>query len=192
MNIKTGIVITDNELMLKVKSGDIDRLGLIFERYNKALYGYFLNLTGRTDISEDLVQNVFIRIIKYRIKYRGNGNFNIWIFTIAHNIFIDYVKKNNKLELTENTDEWSDIYTDSRADDNISREEKISTLENAMLRLPDRKREILTLSRYKELKYKEISKILGCSESAVKVRIFRAMDELRKIYRELYKNQENE
>ena len=192
MNIKTGIVITDNELMLKVKSGDIDRLGLIFERFNKALYGYFLNLTGRTDISEDLVQNVFIRIIKYRIKYRGNGNFNIWIFTIAHNIFIDYVKKNNKLELTENTDEWSDIYTDSRADDNISREEKISTLENAMLRLPDRKREILTLSRYKELKYKEISKILGCSESAVKVRIFRAMDELRKIYRELYKNQENE
>jgi len=178
--------------MLKVKSGDIDRLGLIFERFNKALYGYFLNLTGRTDISEDLVQNVFIRIIKYRIKYRGNGNFNIWIFTIAHNIFIDYVKKNNKLELTENTDEWSDIYTDSRADDNISREEKISTLENAMLRLPDRKREILTLSRYKELKYKEISKILGCSESAVKVRIFRAMDELRKIYRELYKNQENE
>jgi len=178
--------------MLMVKSGDVDRLGLIFERYNKALYGYFLNLTGRTDISEDLVQNVFVRILKYREKYRGDGNFNIWIYRIAHNIFIDFVKRRNKLELTENIDEWANVFTESQSDENISREERISTLENALLKLPDKKREILTLSRYKDLKYKEISKITGCSESAVKVRIFRALDELRKIYKELAKNQENE
>ncbi len=188
LNIKILIVITDNELMLKVKSGDIDRLGLIFERYNKALYGYFLNLTGKTDISEDLVQNVFVRILKYRTRYRGDGHFNIWIYRIAHNIFIDYVKKKNKLGLTENIDEWANVFTGTQPDENISREERISTLENALLKLPDKKREILKLSSYKELKYKEISKILGCSEGAVKVRIFRALDELRKIYKELSKN----
>jgi RNA polymerase sigma factor (sigma-70 family) len=188
VNIKTTAVITDNELMLKVKSGDIDRLGLIFERYNKALYGYFLNLTGRTDISEDLVQNLFMRILKYRTRYRGDGNFSIWIYRIAHNIFIDYVKKKNKLELSGNIAKWDNVLSDSGSDEDYSREERISTLEKALLKLPDKKREILTLSRYKELKYREISKILGCSEGAVKVRIFRALDELRKIYRELSNN----
>jgi RNA polymerase sigma factor (sigma-70 family) len=188
VNFKTFVVITDNELMLKVKSGDIDRLGLIFERYNKALYGYFLNLTGKTDISEDLVQNVFIRILKYRTRYRGDGNFSIWIYKIAHNIFIDYVKKKNKLELSGNIDEWANELSDSHSGESNSMEEMVNTLEKALLQLPEKKREILTLSRYKELKYREISEILGCSESAVKVRIFRALDELRKIYKELSNN----
>jgi RNA polymerase sigma factor (sigma-70 family) len=181
-------VITDNELMLMVKSGDIDRLGLIFERHNKSLYGYFLNLTGRPDISEDLVQNVFMRILKYRTNYRGGGNFNIWIYRIAHNVFIDFIKKRDKLEFSENITEWDNVISDTFFEEDDSKQERINMLESALLKLPRKKREILTLSRYKELKYKEISEILGCSEGAVKVRIFRAMEELKKIYKELSKN----
>ena len=181
-------MITDNELMLMVKSGDIDRLGLIFERHNKSLYGYFLNLTGKTDISEDLVQNVFMRILKYRSNYRGGGNFSIWIYRIAHNVFVDFIKKKNKLEYSENINEWDNVLTDTSYEEGTSKHEKINILESALMKLPKKKREILTLSRYKELKYKEISEILGCSESAVKVRIFRAMEELKRIYKELSKN----
>jgi RNA polymerase sigma-70 factor (ECF subfamily) len=174
--------------MLKVRSGDIDRLGLIFERHNKSLYGYFMNLTRRPEISEDLVQNVFLRILKYRTKYRGAGNFNIWIYRIAHNVFIDFVKKKDKLEFSENINEWDNVLNDSPFEEVDQKQEKINILESALMKLPREKREILTLSRYKELKYKEISEIMGCSESAVKVRIFRAMEELRRIYKELSKN----
>jgi RNA polymerase sigma factor (sigma-70 family) len=182
-------VITDNELMLMVKSGDIDRLGLIFERHNKQMYGYFLNLTGKPDISEDLVQNVFMRILKYRTNYRGNGNFNIWIYRIAHNVFIDFIKKRDRLEFSENiNNEWDNLPDDTSSEENDPKQERINILESALMKLPKKKREILTLSRYEELKYKEISEILGCSESAVKVRIFRAMEELKKIYKELSKN----
>ncbi|UCH15546.1 MAG: RNA polymerase sigma factor [Bacteroidales bacterium] len=181
-------MITDNELMLMVKSGDIDRLGLIFERHNKPLYGYFLNLTGKTDISEDLVQNVFMRILKYRTNYRGDGNFNIWIYRIAHNVFVDFIKRKKKLEFSDNLNEWDNVLTDTSHEEESSKNEKINILESALMKLPQKKREILTLSRYKELKYKEISRILGCSESAVKVRIFRAMEELKNIYNELSKN----
>ncbi len=188
MNIKTVRVITDNELMLKVKSGDIDRLGLIFERHNKSLYGYFMNLTRRPEISEDLVQNVFMRILKYRTKYRGDGNFNIWIYRIAHNVFVDFVRKKDRLEFSESVNEWDNVLDDTSIDEDDQKQEKISILESALMKLPRKKREILTLSRYKELKYKEMSEILGCSESAVKVRIFRAMEELRRIYKELSKN----
>ena len=181
-------MITDNELMLIVKSGNIDRLGLIFERHNKQLYGYFLNLTRKPDISEDLVQNVFMRILKYRTNYRGGGNFNIWIYRIAHNIFIDFIRKKDRLEFTENTNEWDKVLNNPSFEEDESKQEKINILESALMKLPRKKREILTLSRYKELKYKEISEILGCSESAVKVRIFRAMEELKRIYKELSKN----
>jgi RNA polymerase sigma factor (sigma-70 family) len=181
-------VITDNELMLMVKSGDIDRLGLIFERHNKQMYGYFMNLTGKPDISEDLVQNVFMRILKYRTNYRGDGNFNIWIYRIAHNVFIDFIKKRDRLEFSENINEWDNLPDDRSSEEYDPKQERINILETALMKLPGKKREILTLSRYKELKYKEISKILGCTESAVKVRIFRAMEELKKIYKELSKN----
>lgn len=181
-------MISDNELMLKVKSGDIDRLGLIYERYNKSLFGYFINLTNRTDISEDLVQNVFLRILQYRKKYKGNGNFNIWIYKIAHNVFIDFIKKKKRLEFSENMNEWANIISESAFDENISKEEEINTLKSALMKLSGKQREILTLSRYHDLKYKEIAGILGCSEGAVKVRIFRALNELKKIYEKLLKN----
>lgn len=181
-------MISDNELMLKVKSGDIDRLGLIFERYNKQLYGYFMKLTGKTDISEDLVQNVFLRIMQYRTRYRGDGSFNIWLYKIAHNTFVDFIRKKKKLVFSENMNEWINIKDDESFDEKKSINEEVNILKRALMKLPGKKREILTLSRYQELKYKEIAKILGCSESAVKVRIYRAMEELRTIYNKLSKN----
>ncbi len=184
----SGSVISDNELMLKVRSGDIDRLGLIFERYNKPLFGYFVKLTGRTDISEDLVQNVFLRIMKYRDRYRGDGSFSTWIYKIAHNIFIDFIRKRKKLELSEDINEWTNIEDEGSTDEEALKNEKLEILQRALMKLPAGKREILTLKRYHELKYKEIAEILGCSEGAVKVRIFRAMDELRIIFNELSKN----
>jgi RNA polymerase sigma factor (sigma-70 family) len=185
---KFGSVISDNELMLKVKSGDIDRLGLIFERFNKQLYGYFMKLTGRTDISEDLVQNVFLRIMQYRTRYRGDGNFNIWLYKIAHNIYVDFIRKKKNLVFSENMHEWVNIRDEDSFHERTSKNEEINILKRALMKLPGKKREILTLSRYQELKYKEIAKIMGCSESAVKVRIYRAMEDLRTIYNKLSEN----
>lgn len=71
---------SDNALMTKVKEGDLDKLGLLFERYNRRLYRFFYRLTRRRDISEDLVQGVFERILKYRHSYTINGSFSTWIF----------------------------------------------------------------------------------------------------------------
>ena len=64
----------DNALMIKVKDGDLEKLGLLFERYKKPLFGFFYGMNRDADLCEDLVQNVFMRILKYRYLFRGEGD----------------------------------------------------------------------------------------------------------------------
>ena len=63
----------DNELMLKVRDGDLGKLSFLFERYHRALFNFFLRSTGSRDLSEDLVQEVFLRILKYRHTFRPDS-----------------------------------------------------------------------------------------------------------------------
>ena len=82
--------------MLKVKAGQLDQLGLLFERYNRPLYGFFFKLTCDQEVSEDLVQNVFVRIIKYRHTYKGDGKFSTWMYHMARNLFADHYRKEKR------------------------------------------------------------------------------------------------
>jgi RNA polymerase sigma-70 factor (ECF subfamily) len=99
--------ISDNALMLKVKEGDLDKLGLLFERYKRPLYGFFYGLTKNGEVSEDLVQNVFLRILKYRYLFRGEGDFKTWMFHIARNVNNDHFRK-NKLNAKDSLENWQE------------------------------------------------------------------------------------
>ncbi|MEC7754928.1 RNA polymerase sigma factor [Roseivirga sp. UBA1976] len=172
--------------MLKVKAGQLDQLGLLFERYNRPLYGFFYRLTSDGNASEDLVQNVFVRIIKYRHTYKGDGKFSTWIFHMARNLFADYYKKEKRLGYREDVSVTDKYYADNNNAETfkIASEER-HLLEKAMRRLSAEKREILVLSKYQGMKYSDIAELLDCSESAVKVRIFRALKELKANYEKL-------
>ena len=179
--------LSDNSLMLKVKDGDLDRLGLLFERYKKPLFGFFYGMNRDAELCEDLVQNVFFRILKYRYLFRGEGDFKTWMFHIARNVNHDHYRK-NKLGKTESVEEWNerlghgDIYTAQ-----VQQDEELKMLSLAMDRLPEDKREILMLSKFQDKKYKEIGEIIGCSEGAVKVKVFRALQDLKAVYKQLEK-----
>ncbi|OHB73789.1 MAG: hypothetical protein A2Z25_00910 [Planctomycetes bacterium RBG_16_55_9] len=175
---------SDNELMAEVCSGKVDKLGLLFERHKTALFGYFYRNTHCTEISEDLVQSVFLRILKYKSRFSGYGKFTTWMYHIAHNVYTDYFKKNNTQANSPGitTAETEDCETAERQ---LLKGERVQLIEKALHRLSEDQREILVLSRYWGLKYKEISEILDCSEGAVKVRIFRAIMKLKQIYSEL-------
>ena len=84
---------TDHELMIAVRAGEIRRLGDLFERYHRRLYGFFLRLTNRASVSEDLVQIVFYRILKYRHTYRDEGKFSAWIYHLARKVAADHFRK---------------------------------------------------------------------------------------------------
>ena len=170
--------------MQQVKSGDLRKLGILFERYSKILFGFFHRLTGHAETSEDLVQNVFFRILKYREKFRNEGKFSTWMFHIAHNVTSDYFRKKKRLEypLESYREEGCE---NQGEDEGISRNEQLILLSKALQKLAPEARELLLLGRFKELKYKEIAGILKCTEGAVKVRMHRAIKELREIYARL-------
>jgi RNA polymerase sigma factor (sigma-70 family) len=174
---------SDNQLMGEVRSGDLDKLGLLFERYKTALFGYFYRNTRCAETSVDLVQSVFLRILKYKSRFSGKGKFTTWMYHIAHNVYTDHFKKNTKVNAGRMSNaEPEDCET---AEKLLLEGERVQLIEKALYRLSKDQREILILSRYEGLKYREISEIFGCSEGAVKVRIFRAIMNLKQIYSEL-------
>jgi RNA polymerase sigma factor (sigma-70 family) len=175
--------LSDNALMLRVKDGDLDKLGLLFERYKRPLFGFFYGLNRQAEVSEDLVQNVFFRILKYRYLFRGEGDFRTWMFHIARNVNHDHYRK-NKVKM-DSVDDWQDhlVHRDTQPD----RDDETRLLQAAIAKLPPDKQEILMLSKFQELKYKEIGEILGCSEGAVKVKVFRALQDLKTIYQQVEK-----
>jgi len=186
--------LSDNALMMKVKEGDLDKMSLLFERYKRPLYGFFYGLTKGQELSEDLVQNTFLRILKYRHLFRGEpagptgrGDFKAWMFHIARNVNHDHHRK-NKIKATEGLENWLERigHHENRAAEMQFTEEH-QLLSMAMERLPEDKREVLLLSKFQEKKYSEIGEVLGCSEGAVKVKVFRALQELKVIYKQLEK-----
>jgi RNA polymerase sigma factor (sigma-70 family) len=178
----------DNALMIKVKDGDLDKLGLLFERYKKPLFCFFYGMNKDTDLSDDLVQNVFFRILKYRYLFRGEGDFKTWMFHIARNVSHDHFRKIKwkGKESLENLDER--LTNHENRDTEFQHDDEMQLLSMAMDRLPEDKREILLLSKYQDKKYKEIGEIIGCTEGAVKVKVFRALQELKEVYRKLEKH----
>jgi RNA polymerase sigma factor (sigma-70 family) len=174
--------------MIKVKNGDLDKLGLLFERHKKPLFGFFYGLNKNRDVSEDLVQNVFFRILKYRYLFRGDGDFKTWMFHIARNVSHDHFKKSRWKE-NDTLEHWENrISSQDNRQAEFQAEEEMQLLSLALEKLPDDKREIILLSKYHEKKYREIGEILGCSEGAVKVKVFRALQELKEVYKKLEKH----
>src|SRR5688500_13069372 len=80
--------------MLRVKAGDLDKMGLLFERYNRPLFAFFYHMTHKRDMSEDLVQNVFYRMLKYKHTFTGEGEFRTWMYHLARNILNDSARQN--------------------------------------------------------------------------------------------------
>lgn len=173
--------------MVQVREGDLDRLGLLFERYKKPLFGFFYGLNREQELSEDLVQNTFLRILKYRHLFRGEGEFRAWMFQIARNVN-HYHHRANKIKAKEELNDWQNKlgHQENRVTEMVKADDE-QRLFLALERLPTEKREVLLLSKFQEKKYQEIGEILGCSEGAVKVKVFRALQELREVYKQLEK-----
>lgn len=87
--------------MLNVKAGESHTLGLLYERYKKRLFGFFYQMCKDANLSEDLVQNVFIRVLKYKHTYNEESNFLSWLFRIARNVYYDQFKVNSKNRTTD-------------------------------------------------------------------------------------------
>jgi RNA polymerase sigma-70 factor (ECF subfamily) len=130
-----------------------------------------------------LVQEVFLRMLRYRGTYDAAQSFTAWMYQIARNTAIDQVRKAKPAEVVD-----IDDFADRRAsaapgpEEVAQRGQDTALLYRALDRLPDDKREILVLSRFQQMKYEDIAAVLGCEVGTVKVRVYRAMRALEQTY----------
>jgi len=166
--------IPDEELMLRVRSDEVETLSELFERHHVALFNFFCRLTADAAASEDLVQDVFYRILKYRRSYRPGTPFRTWMYQVARNARNDrFRKQRGEVEL-----EAAPVATVLPIDP-VDDAQQVSRLKYALMQLPEEKRELLLLSRFQGLKYEDIARLLQCDVGAVKVRVHRALQALR-------------
>jgi len=169
--------------MLQVRDGDVAKLGILFERHHAKLYNFLVRLTNRRDSSEDLVQEVFFRIMKYGHSFRGDAPFTVWMYQLARNVATDHFRKWKNEKPIDGSVETPDQAPDPA--DSLMLDESAELLRKALALLSDDKREVLILSRYQDLKYEEIGTILECPVGTVKARVHRALKDLKREYQKL-------
>jgi RNA polymerase sigma factor (sigma-70 family) len=176
---------TDNALMGQVGTGDVAKMAMLFERHHRPLFRYFVSMNRNRELSEDLVQDVFFRMLRYRASYDPAQSFTAWMYQIARNANVDQAqkRKGEVIGIDEFDDRRTEIVSPAAGpEENAAKNQDLALLRRALDRLPADKRELLVLSRFQNMKYEEIATILACEVGTVKVRVFRAMRALEQAY----------
>lgn len=173
--------------MLQVKSGQTRHLGLLYERYKKKLFGYFYNMNRDQSLSEDLVQNTFERVLKYKHTYKEENHFMAWLFQIARNVNNDHGRSLKRHRVEEMSTERHDVGKADDLDHKMDMQAHAVMLHKALDRLPEEKKELLVLSKLKELKHKEVAAIVGSTEGGVRTKVHRAMNDLKTVFLQMQK-----
>lgn len=177
-------VYTDEEIAQSVQSGETERFGVLIERYEAKLTRYGRRfLSNRADIT-DLVQDIFIATYQNIQSFDPTQKFSSWIYRIAHNSFVNALKKNTRNPLTffdfdtflphpvyENPDESERERQDVR-----------DSLEKVLDQIPQKYKEVLILIYLEELSYKEVADILKVPIGTIGVRLRRGREVLREAY----------
>jgi len=175
---------TDEVIMEAVKNGNLQQATLLFERYHKRIYNFLARMALDRALAEDLTQNVFFRMIKYRNSYRDGARFQSWIYQIARNVFSDhYQTAKNKYSDFIDVEKIRDHMADN--EDEKIQEEKELLLQRSMARLTDDQREILVLTRFQQMKYEEVAALMDTTVANIKVKVHRALIRLREYYFEM-------
>lgn len=168
--------VADEQLIRWVADGDSSCLAALFERHHKGVYRYCLQMTRNRTQSEDLVQDVFIRVLRKAGAYRGDGSFKAWLYNIARNLTLDHLRRANLAGATfDDSLEYAEAIDTRSAEQVASGRELVGQVEAALGRLPAAAREVIWLGRFEFDSYEDLGLALGCKAGAARVRMHRAM-----------------
>jgi RNA polymerase sigma-70 factor (ECF subfamily) len=183
---------TDVQLMLDVKAGDEQSFALLLHRYRTPLVNFLYRMVRNREQAEDLAQEVFIRVYRARADYVPSAKFTTWLFRIATNLALNSVRdtRHQRMEVsldapvTVDSEEGDERPLDvaeknPNIEEHLVQEAQRDMIRYAIDKLPEKQRAAVLLHKYQDLDYGEISKILSCSESALKSLLFRAYETLR-------------
>jgi RNA polymerase sigma-70 factor (ECF subfamily) len=169
----------DSALMLRYRDGDVAAFETLYRRHNDAIYRYLLRLSGHRDTADDVFQEVWGKIIKARSSYRPTAKFTTFLYRVAHNCFIDHVRRNKRHasntslepELLGSHDESLEMTTER----SLARER----LARALAELPDEQRDAFLLREEGGLSVDDIASVTGCNRETAKSRLRYAVAKLR-------------
>ena len=179
----------DEVLMLRYKEGDLEAFEILLERYQQPLFSFVLRFCNDYHQAEDLVQEVFLRIIKSAKTYEPKAKFSTYIYTFAHNICIDNFRRGKKRKTTslsqpidaEQELTIEDTVKDERANPEKEYRQKSleKALQEAVSELPEEQREVFLLREQMNLPFEEIGRVVGCLPSTAKSRMRYALQSIR-------------
>ncbi len=176
--------LSDDALMRRVGGSDFGALGILFERHQQRTFALCYRITRDAEAASDLVQETFLRLLRYRDGFRGDAAFTTYLYRLACNVCRDHLQRASREHTIHAAAANADVHTrahDARADV----DERHAMLEVALARLAPDDRAVLVLRRYDDLPYEEIARVLDCTPGAAGGRAHRALNELREIYNDL-------
>lgn len=182
-----SVQIPDALLVRNYVAGDETALATLINRHQSKIYGFIYSKISDRDISDDIFQDTFIKVIKTlkSNSYNEEGKFLPWVMRIAHNLIIDHFRRNKKMPMLRETEEFS-IFS-IIADQSHSVEHRLITdqvekdLKKIIEELPADQREVLVMRIYQDLSFKEIAEITGVSINTALGRMRYALMNLRKV-----------
>ncbi|MGH9378083.1 MAG: RNA polymerase sigma factor [Terriglobia bacterium] len=177
---------SDLELMLRVRSGDAESFEALLSRYRLPLVSFFVRMVRDRALAEDLAQETFLRVYQARHRYQPEARFTTWLYRIATNLALNAIRdrKAGDAPAIEDDEDGSPRVAriaDTRltAEEQLIQSDRERLIRDAVEGLPEKQRAAVILHKYQEVDYRQISAVLGLSESAVKSLLFRAYETLR-------------
>src|SRR5881396_3852333 len=176
----------DAELMLRVKEGDAASFALLLEKYRLPVIHFLYRMVQDHGISEELGQEVFLRVYRSRSTYEPTAKFTTWLFRIATHLALNALRDGKNERWQDRLDDATSAMpvrqvSDARpsVEQRMVYQVKLDEIRQAIGALPDKQRAAVLMHKYEEMEYSQIAKVLTCSESAVKSLLFRAYETLR-------------
>jgi RNA polymerase sigma-70 factor (ECF subfamily) len=182
-----NVQIPDALLVNNYVNGDENALTILINRHQSKIFGFIYSKISDRDISNDIFQDTFIKVIKTlkSNSYNEEGKFLPWVMRIAHNLIIDHFRRNKKMPMFRETEEFSifSIMSDDSPtiENKIIRDQVETDLKKLIQELPEDQKEVLVMRMYQDMSFKEISEITGVSINTALGRMRYALMNMRKI-----------
>jgi len=167
----------DDELILRIAEGDREALSLLYEAMSRGIYGFALSITKNSHDADDVMQETFIKVYEKAQDYKPQGKASAWVYTVAKNLATDKLRHKSRIADYEEGFDGIDFSTVSNAENKL-------LIENLFKLLNEEEKQIIMLHAVSEMKFQEISRVLGLTLGTTLSKYHRAIKRLKSVLKE--------